>query len=81
MFGNTLYLYMYQPINDITGQKILRTIRQMLNEWQPRIAIDKIDLQIAIQEYAYVITIFYSVPKLQMQDSIQLIMDKNNIYI
>lgn len=81
MFGNQLYLYMYQPINDITGQKILRTIREMLDRWQPRIVIDNIQMQVNIDQLSYLITLNFSVPSIEAQDSIQLLLEKDNIFI
>lgn len=39
MFGNEIYQYLYEPMNKYTASKIVRTIRQMIERWEPRVEI------------------------------------------
>lgn len=39
MFGNEIYKYLYMPMNKYTAANIVRTIRQMIEQWEPRVEI------------------------------------------
>ena len=63
-FGNSLYRYLYEPINDLTAKKIGNEIYSMFDKWEPRVKINDIKIEPNIDDNTYYITILYSVPSL-----------------
>ena len=78
-FGNELYRYLYQPIMSMTADKIVRTIKQMLERWEPRIQIVDIPIEADEQHQCYYVQINYLIPTLQTQSSIMLNLNKTQI--
>lgn len=78
-FGNELYDFMYQPINEIMGQKISRTIQDMVERWQPRVRTEQVKIEMDIDNLAYYITYEYSVPSLNTRDSLALTLNRNKL--
>ena len=66
-FGNTIYKYLYEPINDTTALSIVNEIRDMFNKWEPRVTINKLNVIPKEDENTYLIQILYSVPSLNNQ--------------
>jgi phage baseplate assembly protein W len=71
-FGSDLHRYLYEPINKFTADKINRTIRQMLEQWEPRIEVLDIPIIGVEEECAYYITIKYFIPALGINNEYQL---------
>jgi phage baseplate assembly protein W len=63
-FGNSLYKYLYEPINDLTAKKIGNEIYTMFEKWEPRVLINDIKINPNTDQNTYYITILYSVPSL-----------------
>lgn len=78
-FGNTIYKYLYQPINDMTKSNIIKQIKYMISKFQPRIQILDINLNPDIEKLAFDISILYIIPKLNERDSITVNMSSENI--
>ncbi len=66
-FGNSLYRYLYEPINEHTARKITNEIELMFQRWEPRVEIDRIDIEPRPDENTYIVSIHYSVPSLNSQ--------------
>lgn len=64
MFGNDLYRYLYEPMNKYTADKINRTIRQMIEDWEPRIEIVDLPIEGDSETMTYHIKLKYFVPAL-----------------
>lgn len=80
-FGNTIYNFIYQPINQMTKTNIIKQIKKMVNQYQPRIQLTDIKINANIDEMAYNIQIFYNIPKLNKSDIITVNMSSENINI
>ena len=63
-FGNSLYKYLYQPINDMTAKQLGRTVVAMFEQWEPRVIIDTITVTPYPDKNFYDVTVLYSVPTL-----------------
>ena len=72
MFGNTLYRYLYEPMNKYTADKISRTIRQMVEDWEPRIKIIDIPIVGDDKNMTYYIKLQYLIPELDTYDEFEI---------
>lgn len=72
MFGNDLYRYLYEPMNKYTADKITRTIKQMIEDWEPRIKILDIPIIGDDEEMSYFIQLKYLIPELDEVDSFDI---------
>lgn len=68
MYGNNLYMYLYETMNKYTAEKISRALRQMIETWEPRIEIDNLDIKCDEKTITYYITIHYHIPELHDSD-------------
>ena len=64
-FGNSLYKYLYEPVNDIVASQIGEELLLMFQTWEPRINIQKIQIQPDPEANQYYITVKYNVPSLK----------------
>ncbi len=63
-FGNSLYKYLYEPINELTANKIGNEIYSMFDRWEPRVKINDIKITMDMDRNTYYIAILYSIPSL-----------------
>lgn len=80
-FGNELYRYLYQPVISFTTDKIVRTIKQMVERWEPRIQIVDIPIEADEDEQCYYIQLRYLIPTLQTESSIMMNLNKNQMRV
>lgn len=80
-FGNQLYKYLYQPMLQFTADKIVRTLRDMIQKWQPRITILDMPIQTDSENNTYYIQINYYIPTLKQKSSINIAINKNGTSI
>lgn len=66
-FGNLLYLYLYEPMNEQTLKAIQVDIRQMITRWEPRVSINNINLTPFPDQNEIMIQITYSIPTLSKE--------------
>jgi len=64
-FGNSLYKYLYEPINDGTAQAIGEEILNMFENWEPRVNILNILITPDEDANTYSVEITYNVPSLR----------------
>lgn len=80
-FGNELYRYLYEPVISFTTEKIARTIKQMVERWEPRIQILDIPIEADEQQQCYYIQLNYFIPTLQIESSIMMNLNKNQMEV
>ena len=68
MFGNDLYMYLYEPMSEHVIFKMDRTIRSMISQWEPRIEITDIKIFANYDEFTYYIKLYYIIPRLNETD-------------
>lgn len=68
-YGNTLYKYIYQRIDDITESEIIRELKKIILIYQPRIELTEIQIKPNDQSLSYSIIIKYVIPGLGTSDS------------
>lgn len=78
-FGNELYRYLYEPVISFTTDKIVRTIRQMIERWEPRIQIIDIPIEADEDEQCYYVQLKYLIPTLQKESSVMINLSRNQI--
>ena len=66
-FGNSLYQFLYEPINNITAKRIGQAINDMFERWEPRVVIDELIVTPYEDENTYVVEINYRIPTLNNQ--------------
>lgn len=70
-FGNTIYKYLYEPINDSTAASIVNEIKDMFDKWEPRVEIKSVNVVPKPDQNTYLIQIIYSVPSLNNEQILQ----------
>lgn len=70
-FGNSIYKYLYEPVNDITGGLISDEIYEMFRKWEPRVKIHRINVRAMPDQNQYSILILYSVPALNPSQTLK----------
>lgn len=68
-YGNQLYMYLYQPMNKFTSDKIVKTVVAMIQRWQPRIVLQSTPIEANQQDNSYYIQLNYYIPMLEQQSS------------
>ena len=68
-FGNTLYKYIYQKIDDITESEIIRQLKVLIMKYQPRIELTEIKIIPNEQKLTFGIILKYNVPQLGLSSS------------
>ena len=66
-FGNNLYQFLYEPINNITAKRIGQAINDMFERWEPRVVIEELIVTPYEDENTYVVEINYVIPTLHNQ--------------
>lgn len=64
-FGNSLYEQLYKNINGVTEQNIRAAITSMF-KWEPRVNLDKIEIENDIENQEYHVKVFYTIPTLYL---------------
>jgi phage baseplate assembly protein W len=73
-FGNPILPFVYEPITDITANKLSAAIKSAIGRWEPRVSVDNITIFPDADANEYRISITYSIPSL---DQDQLNFDLN----
>jgi phage baseplate assembly protein W len=63
-FGNELYRFLYEPMNKYTVDKIVKTIKQMIEKWEPRIIVIDVPITAYEEDVSYGIQVIYYIPEL-----------------
>jgi len=66
-FGNSLYIYLYEPMNEITAKRIGQGVNDMFEKWEPRVDIQSIVVTPFYDQNTYLIEVKYSIPTLSDQ--------------
>lgn len=80
-FGNQLYRYLYEPFMSFTTDKIIRTIKQMIERWEPRIQIVDIPVEVDEQHQCYYLQLIFLIPTLQKESSVYLSLNKTQVEV
>jgi phage baseplate assembly protein W len=64
-FGNSLYQFIYEPINSVTAKNIGREVKEMIEKWEPRVIIDEVLITPFPDENQYDISVSYHIPTLK----------------
>jgi phage baseplate assembly protein W len=67
---------LYEPLNKYSAEKIVKTIKQMIETWEPRIVVDNVDINTDETETTYIITLNYHIPELKDNDVYTIAMAK-----
>lgn len=78
-FGNTIYQYIYQPMNQLTQTNIIKEIKHMVELYQPRINLTDIQIIPDQDNMVYNITIKFYVPQLHQSSNINIGMSSEGI--
>jgi phage baseplate assembly protein W len=64
LFGNNLYKYLYESVNEITAQKIGKALLDMMEKWEPRIEITSIQIIPYPDENTFSVKVLYNIPSM-----------------
>lgn len=68
-FGNTLYKFLYQKIDDIVETEIIRQLKVLISKYQPRIRLTSVNIQPNREQLSYSIILKYDIPSLGLSSS------------
>ena len=72
-FGlGAVYQMLYTPFDKHTTEKMLKTIREIIRKYEPRINVISIPTEYREDSNTFSMTIFYEIPELNESDSYQL---------
>lgn len=71
-YGCDLRKYIFQPINDSTSRSIGRTIKMVIEQWEPRVTLVNINVDAYISRVEYEVTLTLAVPFLQPGGTLNL---------
>jgi phage baseplate assembly protein W len=63
-FGNSLYEYLYEPVNEMTAKKLGQAILSMFERWEPRVVITNIFIDPIPDQNLFYIEVEYTVPSI-----------------
>jgi len=63
-FGNSLYKYLYEGINNFTAERIGNELMSIFKRWEPRIKVQNINITPIPAENTYYIEVQYYIPSL-----------------
>ena len=63
-FGNSLYKYLYEPINELTSKKLGTELLNVIERWEPRVEIENIFVDPYPDENKYQVSMKYTIPSL-----------------
>lgn len=66
-FGNTLYNFIYEPINVTTSQNLGNEVQKLLKDWEPRVNVESVILDTNEDQNEYYIQLIYSIPSLNLK--------------
>ena len=64
-FGNSLYKYLYQPVNDLTAKQLGRAVVAMFEQWEPRVTITTVTVTPYPDQNVYDVAVTFSIPTLK----------------
>ena len=76
-FGCNLAAFLFQPITDLQGEVIGRTIYRAIELWEPRVNIDNITVVGKPDQNQYDITIQVSIPRLKKRTNLTGVLSEN----
>ena len=72
-FGaSDLYEQLYQPLEKYGAEKIIKIIKRIIADWEPRIVVTSTPMKYFDDTHEVFITINYDIPDLQTSDSYEL---------
>jgi len=63
-YGNSLYEYLYEPVNELTAKKLGQAILSMFELWEPRVTIDNILIDPQPDDNTFYVEVSYTIPSL-----------------
>ena len=67
-----IYQMLYTPFDKHTTEKMLKTIREIIGKYEPRVEIVSIPTEYDEDTHTFSMTVHYIIPELEVEDSYQL---------
>ena len=77
-YGNQLYQFLYEEINEYTPDNIGKTLRSMISKYEPRITVIDIDIVPETDDSSYYIVLKYRINNLGVDSNTVLSMSSNS---
>ena len=76
-FGiGSIYNLLYAPFDKHSTEKLLKTVRKIIADYEPRIQVLRIPTEIDEDQQTISMTIYYSIPALNATDSYKIVLQK-----
>lgn len=74
-FGASLEQLLFEPITDLTSERIRRVIKEALNNWEPRVEVTAINIKADEDNMMYNIIVEYNILSPSMsQDRVEIVL-------
>lgn len=74
-FGASLEQILFEPITDLTSERIRRVIKEALNNWEPRVEVTAINIKADEDNMMYNIIVEYNILSPSMsQDRVEIVL-------
>jgi phage baseplate assembly protein W len=71
-FGTELHKFLFDPVTEVRGDAIGHYLLSKLAQFEPRIKVREIDVQVLPDDNSYYINIFYTIPSINKQSSMDV---------
>ena len=69
-FGNSLYQYLYEPINELTAKRIGNELKTAFEKYEPRVKLTAINITPDEDNNTYYIEVVYIIPSIDREKSL-----------
>jgi phage baseplate assembly protein W len=71
-FGTELHKFLFDPVTEVRGDAIGHYLLNKLAQFEPRIKVREIDVQVLPDDNSYYINIFYIIPSINKQSAMDV---------
>jgi phage baseplate assembly protein W len=76
-FGTELHKFLFDAVSEVRGDAIGYYLLNKLAQFEPRIKVREINVQVAPEENSYYINIFYNIPSINKLSSMDVTLKSN----
>lgn len=71
-FGTELHKFLFEPVSEVRGDALGFYLLNKINQFEPRIKVREITVNVMADENCYYITVFYDIPSINKQSSMDV---------
>ena len=71
-FGTELHKFLFEPVSEVRGDAIGYYLLNKIGQFEPRVKITEIEVQVMADDNSYLINIYYYIPSIKKQSSMDV---------